>query len=379
MPKDTAFAAPTATLAAADLRKATAQIQRVVSKRVTIPVLGFVKVEMGPIGIRLTATDTDMWIEVSIDALTSMPLQTRMISAERLAAFARIATGTVTISFDGEMTTLSDDATTIKLRDRIPVEDFPLMSRGMRDVELAKETVMSAEQFARLIDLSCGYASNEETRYYLCGVHLCTRPEGETLRAVATDGHKLACIDSDVTSPGKDLNVIVPTRAINTMRRALGPEGSNAPISLWFDSHHVRFECGGTAISARLVDGTYPAYTRVLPRDAAKARLHLDATTVRKLSALAPKDQMFGPAVRLDVWGHTAQIVTRDTEVSLPITGALLDSEPFVFGLNVRLLSAQARTTRSFTLFASSPSNPVVVRSDDPDAMWVIMPMRLEP
>jgi DNA polymerase-3 subunit beta len=226
-----------------DLTKALSSVSKVVEGRNTIPILGNVLLS-GAAGT-LTVTATDLDIQISTMAKCDGELSAT-VDAKRLSDIARRLSGdTVTME-------LKDGKLVVKAgRSRftlptLPVEDFPRLDAGVPDVEFNLD-------FAALVAPVKFAMSNEATRYYLCGIHL-HEAEGK-LRAVATDGHRLA--HNTVAGAVLPYGVIIPAKTIG-----VAPTGQ---VDVSLSKSKIRFATADTIIVSKLIDSTFPDYQRVIP------------------------------------------------------------------------------------------------------------------
>jgi DNA polymerase-3 subunit beta len=214
--------------------------------------------------------------------------------------------------------------------------------------------------------------STEETKYYLNGVYI--HPSDEGLTTVATDAHKLAkvVIDLHVMFP----SVIVPRKTVSEVRKSL----SDDPIDVSVSDTKIRFKSGNTVIVSKVIDGTFPEYTRVIPKDN-PSKFTVNAQDMREASdrvAMVAEDKTRAVAlsigdgvVALESKGSTSEA---QDEVDAEIEGAKTR-----IGFNSRYLAdtlAQCDTGK-VTIWYSGETSPCLIRPDD-DAgfLAVLMPMR---
>jgi DNA polymerase-3 subunit beta len=235
----------------------------------------------------------------------------------------------------------------------------------------------------RLFEKSKFAMSTEETRYYLNGVyfHIADKPEGKTLRAVATDGHRLAQIDADLPADLTEMpGVIVPRKTVGELRAIVESDDSNISISV--SETKIRFQNSFMTLTSKVIDGSFPDYTRVIPKDNNK-RLEVDAAyfsqSVDRVSTISSERAR---AVKLNLQKN--QLVL---SVNSPDSGAAdeelhvdYDDEELEIGFNAKYLqeiSAQVDGNNALFLFNTS-SDPVLMQeATDESAVYVVMPMRV--
>ena len=271
---------PCATVALAELRLAANRLGRVIERRNTIPALGCVRIRFKSDRLTLEATDLKMSLALDLEAQTS-GCADLVVSHRALAGFLRAARGPVTITHipgeDHDRVRLSDGEIQVTLQLSIPPEDFPQPFKDPEGMRVASAFTLSGAQALRLFDLGRSCVSREETRYYLNGTFLTTKPGAGTLRAVTTDGHRMAIIDCDeparfIEGPRADGSkatdrpdgLIVPLRAVDLLI-AIARKAGNAALTFAADARHMMVTAPGLRLVIQGIDGTYPDYTRVTP------------------------------------------------------------------------------------------------------------------
>ena len=246
------------------LLKAVSQAQSVVERRNTIPILANVLIEAEGSDVTFRATDLD------IEVVDKAPAQVERAGATTVAATTLHEI--VRKLPDGALVTLTADAAAGRLTVEagrsnfslatLPKEDFPVMASS----EYASNFSVDAPKLRRLFDKSKFAISTEETRYYLNGVymHIADGDDGKALRCVATDGHRLARIDSDLPEGAGALpGVIVPRKTVGELRKLLDDDDMKIAVSV--SETKVRFATPDITLTSKVIDGTFPDYTRVIP------------------------------------------------------------------------------------------------------------------
>lgn len=365
----------------AELLKAMGWAQSVVERRASIPILGNVLIEADGARVSFRSTDLD------VEAIAAAPAVVEAagvvtVPAHMLHEIARKLP-------DGVMVAMAASEDTGRLDVRagrsrftlatLPPEDFPILANG----DYASTFTCSAAVLARLFGKSKFAMSTEETRYYLKGVflHEAQGPdESPVLRAVATDGHRLARIDAPLPDGARGMpSVIVPRKSVLGLSKML--EGG-APITVAVSETKVRFATAGFTLTSKVVDGVFPDYARVIPA-ANTRRLEVDAAefveavdraaTVSSERAQAVKLTLAADRLIVSVGAPDASAAEEDLAVAY-------DAEPLDIGINAKYLLtlvAQVESENAVFLFGS-PGDPVLMR-DGPDesATYVVMPMRV--
>ncbi|MEO0633772.1 MAG: DNA polymerase III subunit beta, partial [Pseudomonadota bacterium] len=262
------------------LLKAVSQAQSVVEKRNTIPILANVLIEAEGSDVTFRATDLD------IEVVDKAPAQVERAGSTTVAATTLHEI--VRKLPDGALVTLTADATAGRLTvdagrsnfslATLPKEDFPVMASS----EYASNFSVPAAQLRRLFDKSKFAISTEETRYYLNGVymHVADGEDGRALRCVATDGHRLARIDGALPDGAAEMpGVIVPRKTVGELRKLLDDDDMQIAVSV--SETKVRFATPDITLTSKVIDGTFPDYTRVIPMGNTR-KLEVDASDFAK-------------------------------------------------------------------------------------------------
>jgi DNA polymerase-3 subunit beta len=248
----------------ATLLRSLAHVQSVVERRNTIPILANVLMEAGDGSLRLTATDMDLAIVESVAAeiaqggATTAPAHTLYDIVRKLPEGAQVE-----FAADGDLSQLRLRAgrSTFSLS-CLPTADFPLGDGG----EFTTEFELSAEELRGLIDRTRFAVSTEETRYYLNGIyfHAFEGDGAKTMRAVATDGHRLARVEMPLPSGAEGMPaIIVPRKAVNELRKLI--DETTDPVTVSLSETRARFAFDTVVLTTKLIDGTFPDYDRVIP------------------------------------------------------------------------------------------------------------------
>ena len=261
----------------------------------------------------------------------------------------------------------------------LPAGDFPVMSSDGLSSRIAVDT----NELIRLIDKTRFAISTEETRYYLNGLYVHTVNEGgETkLRAVATDGHRLALAEMPAPEGAVGLpGVIVPRKTIAEARRLM--ESAGETVDLQVSPQKVRFEFGQAALTSKVIDGAFPDYLRVIPRDNAKI-LTLDndlfAKAVDRVATISAEKSR---SVKLAIEPGRITLTVRNMEAGQAVEEVEVDydGEPFEIGFNARYLldvCGQIAGPQAEFRFADPASPTLVVDPVDPGVKYVLMPLRV--
>jgi DNA polymerase III subunit beta len=369
------------TLDRARLLKSLSHVQSVVERRGTIPILSNVKLEAANGALKFTTTDMDIAIEDSTEASVDLPGATTVSAATLYDIVRKLP--------DGAQVELRKDVTDNKMVIRsgssrfslatLPVEDFPAMAEGAFNHNF---TLTSAD-CTSLIEKTRFAVSTEETRYYLNGVYLhVTEKDGtKVMRAVATDGHRLARIEVAMPEGAGGMpGVIIPRKTIGELRKLIEEHVDNVQVSV--SETKIRFQCGGATLVSKLIDGTFPDYDRVIPANNQKI-LEIDCkafiAAVDRVSVISSEKsrgiKMNMQQGRLTLSASSAEQGSATEELEVTYS-----AEPMETGFNSRyLLDMMAQIEGDTVQFVLAESTaPALVRDPgDVGALYVIMPMRV--
>jgi DNA polymerase-3 subunit beta len=367
----------------AALLKATSRAQGVVERRTTIPILSNVMIEAEGGAASLRATDLDIEITESVPAMVeragaaTAPAHTLHEIARKLPDGA-----TVTLTHDQAAGRLEVSAGRSRFTlPTLPREDFPVMATN----EYAATYAAKAGQLRRLFDKTSFAISTEETRYYLNGVYLhapaAAPGAAPKLRAVATDGHRLACVDADAPEGAVGApDVIVPRKTVGELRKIL--EGDDADVTVSVSPTKIRFACGDLVLVSKVIDGAFPDYSRVIPVGNDR-RMEVDAADFKRtVDRVATVSAERSRAVKLSL-DHDRLVLTVTSPDSGSATDELAvayDAEPMEIGFNAKYLleiADQIDRENAVFLFADSGAPTLVREGDDESAVYVVMPMRV--
>ncbi len=251
--------------------KALSHVQSVVERRNTIPILSNVMIEAGKGQLKLTATDLDIEIVEAIPAdvirngAATAPAHMLYDIVRKLPDGAQVQAEL--LASEGGRLAVSAGSVRFELA-CLPKEDFPQMAAGA----LPHKFRLAADDLKRLIDKTRFAISTEETRFYLNGIYVHAAKDGKTrtLRAVATDGHRLARYELDLPDGAADMpGVIVPRKTVTELRRLL--DDADGAIEISLSDTKIQFQFGSVELTSKLIDGTFPEYQRVIPSGNDKA------------------------------------------------------------------------------------------------------------
>lgn len=362
------------------LLKALNHVQSVVERRNTIPILSNVLLSAQGDSLKLTATDLDIEISESASAEVERAGQTTA-PANYLYDFVRkLPDGSaVKLDVNGDDPRLFISAGKSRLHLPIlPAGDFPSMPSDGFETKFEVEPT----ELCRLIDKTRFAISTEETRYYLNGIFLHTvDADGAKLRAVATDGHRLALADHPAPKGATGMpGVIVPRKTINELKRLLDDASDLVEISV--SPQKIRFALGDAVLTSKLIDGSFPEYARVIPKNNSK-KLKIDnkafAEAVDRVATVSA-ERSRSVRLALDKDKITLTVNNPDAGVATEDLAADYRDDALEIGFNARYLLdvAQQIEGESAVFELADSGSPTLVRDEADDAaLYVLMPLRV--
>ncbi|WP_443645796.1 DNA polymerase III subunit beta [Candidatus Ponderosibacter sp. Uisw_141_02] len=351
-------------------------VQSVVERRNTIPILANVVLRAEEGELSLTATDMDMDIATEVGCLV-MTSGTTTMSAHLLYDIARkLPDGAeVEIAVNDGHAMVSAGRSSFRLP-TLPVEDFPAISSN----ELPVNFSLTAADMRDLIDATRFAISTEETRYYLNGIYIHKAESGE-LCAVATDGHRLAMTRQALPSGAAQMpSIILPRKAVSELRKLLDDFDGDVLVGL--SETRAEFRFGVVRLTSKLIDGTFPDYTRVIPVgndrimqvDVSAFSAAVDrVSTIASEKSRSVKMGLRSGVLTLSASNTDASSATEELEVSY-------DGPEMEIGFNARyLLDIAGQVNSDMVEFAlADQGSPSLVRAPGDEAsLFVLMPMRV--
>ncbi len=351
-------------------------VQSVVERRNTIPILANVVLRAEEGELSLTATDMDMDIATEVGC-SVMTAGTTTLSAHLLYDIARkLPDGAeVEITVNDGHAMVSAGRSSFRLP-TLPVEDFPAISSN----ELPVNFSLTAADMRDLIDTTRFAISTEETRYYLNGIYIHKAESGE-LCAVATDGHRLAMTRQALPSGAAQMpSIILPRKAVSELRKLL--DDFDGDVFVGLSETRAEFQFGVVRLTSKLIDGTFPDYTRVIPvgnNRIMKVDASAFSAAVDRVSTIASEKSrsvkmVLNPGVlTLSASNTDASSATEELEV-------IYDGPEMEIGFNARyLLDIAGQVNSDMVEFAlADQGSPSLVRAPGDEAsLFVLMPMRV--
>lgn len=371
------------TIERAALLKALGHVQSVVERRNTIPILSNILLSADRDQLSFSATDLDMEIideglaQIDVPGQITAPAHTLYEIVRKLPDGADVS---LTFSGDDPRLVIQAGRSRFNLP-VLPAGDFPVMSSDGLSNRIAVDT----NELMRLIDKTRFAISTEETRYYLNGLYIHTVNEGgETkLRAVATDGHRLALAQAELDTDIPKQEVILPRKTVLELQRLLKDgKDDEAAIEMRFAGNQAKFSFSGMEFVTKLVEGKFPDYNRVIPKNH-KFRLTLGrAPLLSSLQRAAILTSEKFKAVRLtfepgllSIASSNAEQEEAKEEIEIDYGGDKIET-----GFNVTyLMDALANMNQDMVCIDlnDSASSALLTIPDTTGFKYVVMPMRI--
>ncbi|HML44340.1 MAG: DNA polymerase III subunit beta [Hyphomicrobium zavarzinii] len=364
-----------------ELLRALGHVTSVVERRTTIPILSNVLLKASGQALELKATDLEREVieevraEVGAPGAVTVPAHILHDIVRKLPEGSQVD---IRRDAEKERLTLAAGSARFALQTLGP-EDFPDLNAG----DLGHSFEVAAKDLKRLIDKTRFAISTEETRYYLNGIFFHIAESGKTpmLRAVATDGHRLAQAELPRPKGAEGMpGVIIPRKTVHELGRLI--EESADTVNVAVSASKVRFEIGSVTLTSKLIDGTFPDYGRVIPQGNDKELRVENADFISAVDRVSTIASERGRAVKLNLSQGKLVLSVNNPEggsateeIAVTYTAA-----PLEIGFNAKYLldiAGQLEGEEARFLLAD-PGSPTMIRGgEDQTALYVLMPMRV--
>lgn len=345
----------------------------VVERRQTMPILA--NVLLVARGGHLSVTATDLEVELVASAEVDVDVDGEItVSGRKLLDIVKALPDDAKVAFSvsGDKASVRSGRSKFSLA-TLPAAEFP----SVEDIKSTQTIEVDQATLGKLIDKTHFSMAQQDVRYYLNGMLLETT--GKYLRAVATDGHRLALCQAELGAGGSDQQVIVPRKGVLELQRMMTGEG---PLNIELGPNHVRIELEGIRFTSKLIDGRFPEYERVIPADSTNM-LSADKAVLRSAlqrTAILSNEKYRG--IRLVIrdsgvmlQAHNPEQEEAEEEVEVEYSG-----EDIEIGFNVNYLldAISAVDGDEITLSVVDSNSSCLVREPgNDDSKFVVMPMRL--
>lgn len=342
-------------------------------RRAIIPILGMVKIDFIGSTVRVLGTNLDIEGETLVQTGCSAQPFSFTCQPGILQRLLRGAKGTATVEKNDDAIIVYVDGITANLRELCPLDDWPRITAGSPciDENGNSEYLISESTFHTALSAVSPYISKDETRYYLNGIYMAARENGQ-LRMVATDGHRMGIYDTDIKWPLPSM--IVPISAVRHLLKRTR-KGSNKTLIIAADRPtegappQLSVNCSICTMKMKTIDGTYPDYERVIPKGDISASITLTRFAINRLPVSDA-----GVTLNPEAGTMIAQDIDAGATVSAPIQG---HGKPVTF--NTQYLTQMAASSDVLRIDCAGPqgsSGAWKVFSDDVALTRILMSRR---
>jgi DNA polymerase-3 subunit beta len=351
------------------------QVAGVVERRQTLPILGNVLINASKKGVKLTATDLEVELQTQAN-VNVMEGGDSTLPARKLFDICRALPegAEIDISVSGDRAHIRSGSSRFTLA-TLPAAEFPVVDK----IKSARIFQVAQNELRSLIERTAFSMAQQDVRYYLNGLML--EPSRGLLRAVATDGHRLALCEYAATIDEEDTQqVIVPRKGVQELHRLL--EEDEGPIQVEIGTNHIRITTGDLRFTSKLIDGRFPDYHRVIPKTVDK-RLQVKRELLRQALArtsILSNEKYRG--IRLDISKNNVKIQAHnpDQEEAIEEIEVAYQSDPLLIGFNVTYLLdvlSAIDADEVEIMLSDANSSALIYKPGTTDCRYVVMPMRL--
>lgn len=345
----------------------------VVERRQTMPILSNVLLVAKSGQLSVTATD----LEVELVAQTDVDAESGgeiTVSGRKLLDICRALPegSSISVSVSGEKLTVRSGRSRFNLA-TLPAAEFPVVE----DIKANQAISVSQETLGKLIEKTHFSMAQQDVRYYLNGMLLETG--GGQLRAVATDGHRLALCQAAAEGSADEQQVIVPRKGVLELQRLMSGEGD---VNVELGSNHIRIQLDGIRFTSKLIDGRFPEYERVIPKESTN-ELRADRGTFKgalQRTAILSNEKYRGIRLVIRDSGVVLQAHNPEQEEAEEELEVEYNGEDIEIGFNVNYLldALGAVDGDDVTLSVQDSNSSCLIREPgNDDCTFVVMPMRL--
>ena len=360
--------------------KSISHVQNIVERKNTLPILANLLIEAKNNSLILSATDMDISIKDSLDC-NIIEEGSTTVSAHTLYEIVR------KLPDNSEIEIISDDGKIMSLRAGkskfslgcLPKEDFPIIEIG----DLENEITLNSKTLLKLIEKTRFAISNEETRYFLNGIYFHNHQNQDlnTLSVVATDGHRLAKMDSDLKEKVKEFpGIIIPKKTINEVYKLLSDLDEITKINL--NSNKIVFFIRNTILISKLIDGNFPDYKKVIPIDNTNKLIvnrNDFSLAIDRVSTIVSEKS---PVIKFKLMNNLMNLSSVNSESGTATEDLAIDynGDSIEIGFNSKYILEMINNLEDQNIilnFKDSSSPVTAIEESNPNLVYVLMPMRV--
>ena len=348
----------------------------IVEKRHTLPILSNVLLDRKQSELQLVATDLEIQVSTRCEAGTSSADQSLTVSARKLQDILRALPEGADVTLDAQNNRLQVKAAKSRFNlQTLPAADFPLLGDSGAPLARVKLPQKTLRELLLLVQFSM---AQQDIRYYLNGMLLVL--DGEQMRVVATDGHRLSYASGAIAKQDEKREVILPRKAVLELGRLL--TDSDDPVEVELYANQVKFRFGTIELTTKVIDGKFPDYNRVIPQNYQK---HIEVDRLLLLQALQRAAILSNEKFRGVRWmltGNGLRISCTNNEQEEAQEELELEygGEPLDVGFNITYLLdvlTNVGSQRIHCAFGDASSSMLLTLPDRSDYRYVVMPMRI--
>jgi len=367
-----------------DLLKALSHIHGIVEVRHTLPILSNIILKAKDNELTLSSTNLDIYCADKIKAEVSIAGEISVSAVTFFEIVKRLPSGSEVVMTmeEGENEIILKCGRSKFNLSTLKTDDFPIIS----DNDLSTNFVLSADELIRIIDKTKFAVSNEETRYYLNGIflHKADRNSIQFLRAVATDGHRLAQYDIPLPQGAEDITgIIIPKKTIFELRKVL--DDANGDVSISLNENKIKFTFNDLKIISKVIDGTFPDYTKVIPQNNNKnfkTNNNELKNAIDRVSAVAANEESKSKAIKLSLEDNklNLSVESQSKGSANEIIDISYDGDKVDIGFNSKYIIDICNEVDGEEVDISlldSVSPAIILDKTDENLFFVLMPMRI--
>jgi DNA polymerase-3 subunit beta len=356
------------------LSKPLQAVMGVVERRQTMPILSNVRLVAEDGRLSVTATDLEVELVAHAEVNIESPGAITVSGRKLLDICGALPEGSeIDISLAGDKLTVKSGRSKFTLA-TLPADEFPTVE----DIQAGQLIEIDQEALKRLIDRTCFSMAQQDVRYYLNGMLLATG--GQHLRAVATDGHRLALCELELAGEAlEERQVIVPRKGVLELQKLMTGEGA---LKIELGSNHIRIQLEHILFTSKLIDGRFPEYERVIPKESSNlvtANREALRDALKRMKILS-NEKFHGIRLMIRDSGVTMRAHNPEQEEAEEELDVGYSGEDIEIGFNVKYLldALDATQSEEVTLSVQDSGSSCLIREPGKeDSKFVVMPMRL--
>lgn len=363
------------TIERSHLIKPLQQVSGALGGRPTLPILGNLLIKVEENVLSMTATDLEVELVSKVTLEGDFEAGSITVPSRKFLDICRGLPDDAIITFvlEGDRVQVRSGRSRFSLA-TLPANDFPNIEDWQSEVEVS----LSQADLRTLIDKTQFSMANQDVRYYLNGMLF--EIDGTTLRSVATDGHRMAVSQTQLSADFAQKQIIVPRKGVQELVKLM--DAPEQPVVLQIGSSNVRAEVNNFIFTSKLVDGRFPDYRRVLPQHTNKTLIASCDELRQAFSRAAILSNEKFRGVRVNLAGSEMRITANnpEQEEAEEMLDVTFEGDPIEIGFNVSYVLDVLNTLRCEKVQVSmsdANASALIENADDYSAMYVVMPIRL--